>query len=233
MAKLTKAAHAAGALIVWDLAHSAGAIDLDVAGCDVDFAIGCGYKYLNGGPGAPAFIYAAPVHQADIEQPLTGWFAHAAPFDFSPGFESRAGIGAFLTGTPGVLGMRCLEAALSIWRDIDLCDVRRKSRALGVLFVEAVATSDAAPMLTLASPRDPGRRGSQIAYRHPAAHGVMQTLIADGVVGDMRAPDILRFGFVPLYTRYIDVVRAADRLAAVILEGRFEQTSAADGGVVT
>ncbi len=233
MAGLTRAAHAAGALVVWDLAHSAGAIDLDVAGCDVDFAIGCGYKYLNGGPGAPAFIYAAPVHQADIEQPLTGWFAHAAPFDFSPGFESRAGIGAFLTGTPGILGMRCLEAALSIWRDVELSDIRDKSLALGALFVEAVATSDAAPMLALASPPEPSRRGSQVSFHHPAAHGVMQALIADGVIGDMRAPDILRFGFAPLYTRYIDVVRAADRLAAIVVDGRFESAAAADGGAVT
>ena len=129
--------------------------------------------------------------------------------------------------------MRCLEAALSIWRDVELSDIRDKSLALGALFVEAVATSDAAPMLALASPPEPSRRGSQVSFHHPAAHGVMQALIADGVIGDMRAPDILRFGFAPLYTRYIDVVRAADRLAAIVLEGRFESAIASDGGVVT
>lgn len=220
MKALSDKAHAAGALVVWDLAHSAGAVPVNLAHAGADFAVGCGYKYLNGGPGAPAFIYVAPSLQAQARQPLTGWFGHAAPFDFSSDYRPADGVQSFLTGTPPVLGMRALEASLSLWQDIDLAAVRAKSMALGDLFIKTVES--ACDELVLASPRDATRRGSQVSFAHPHAYAIMQTLISEGVIGDMRAPDILRFGFAPLYTRYMDVVQAAERLVAVVRGRRFE-----------
>lgn len=220
MQALTARAHAVGALVVWDLAHSAGAVPLDVAAAGVDFAVGCGYKYLNGGPGAPAFLYVSPVLQSQASQPLTGWFGHAAPFDFTLDYQPADGVQSFLTGTPPVLGMRALEASLLLWQNVDLTAVRDKSMALGDLFIHTVES--ACDELVLASPRDATRRGSQVSFAHPAAYAIMQALIAQGVIGDMRAPDILRFGFAPLYTRYVDVVDAAERLVAIVAERRFD-----------
>lgn len=220
MKALTARAHAVGALVVWDLAHSAGAVPVHLADADADFAVGCGYKYLNGGPGAPAFLYVSPALQSEASQPLAGWFGHAAPFDFTPDYRPADGVQSFLTGTPPILGMRALEASLSLWRGADLAAVRAKSMALGDLFIDTVeAVCDE---LVLASPRDARRRGSQVSFRHPAAYAIMQALIAEGVIGDMRSPDILRFGFAPLYTRYVDVVAAAERLVAIVDERRFD-----------
>ena len=216
MAEVTRAAHEAGALVIWDLAHSAGALPVDLAGCEADFAVGCGYKYLNGGPGAPAFVYVAPRHQEAARQPLSGWFAHAAPFDFEPGFRPAPGIDRFLTGTSPVLSLVALDAALDLWDGVDMELVREKSVALCDLFIACVETACAGHGLALASPRDGRVRGSQVSFRHEAAYPIMQALIARDVVGDFRAPDILRFGFTPLYTRYTDAFDAAAVLADIL-----------------
>ena len=216
MAEVTRAAHEAGAIVVWDLAHSAGALPVDLAGCDADFAVGCGYKYLNGGPGAPAFVYVAAKHQDVARQPLSGWFAHAAPFAFEPGFRPAPGIDRFLTGTSPVLSLVALDAALDLWDEVDMGVVRAKSVALCDLFIASVQTACAGHGLALVSPRDGRARGSQVSFRHEAAYPIMQALIARGVVGDFRAPDILRFGFTPLYTRYTDAFDAAAILAEIL-----------------
>ena len=220
MAGLTRAAHEAGALVIWDLAHSAGVLPLDLAGCDVDFAVGCGYKFLNGGPGAPAFLYAAARHHGGFAQPLSGWFGHADPFAFDPHYRPAGDITQYLCGTPPVISMVALEAALGLWDKVDLCDVHAKSQALTDLFIELVEARCAGHGLTLVSPRDAARRGAQVSLSHPTSgYAIISALIADGVIGDFRAPDILRFGFAPLYTRFADVWHAVDRLAA-ILDGR-------------
>ena len=220
MAGLTRAAHEAGALVIWDLAHSAGVLPLDLAGCDVDFAVGCGYKFLNGGPGAPAFLYAAARHHGGFAQPLSGWFGHADPFGFDPHYRPARDITQYLCGTPPVISMVALEAALELWNKVDLRDVHAKSQALTDFFIELVEARCGGHGLTLVSPRDAARRGAQVSLSHPTAgYAIISALIADGVIGDFRAPDILRFGFAPLYTRFADVWHAVDRLAA-ILDGR-------------
>ncbi len=220
MAGLTRAAHDAGALVIWDLAHSAGVLPLDLAGCDVDFAVGCGYKFLNGGPGAPAFLYAAERHHGGFAQPLSGWFGHADPFGFDPHYRPAGDITQYLCGTPPVISMVALEAALELWDKVDLRDVHAKSQALTDFFIELVEARCADYGLKLVSPRDAARRGAQVSLSHPTAgYAIISALIADGVIGDFRAPNILRFGFAPLYTRFADVWHAVDRLAA-ILDGR-------------
>ena len=220
MAGLTRAAHDAGALVIWDLAHSAGVLPLDLAGCDVDFAVGCGYKFLNGGPGAPAFLYAAERHHGGFAQPLSGWFGHADPFGFDPHYRPAGDITQYLCGTPPVISMVALEAALELWDKVDLRDVHAKSQGLTDFFIELVEVRCAGHGLTLVSPRDAARRSAQVSLSHPTAgYAIISALIADGVIGDFRAPDILRFGFAPLYTRFADVWHAVDRLAA-ILDGR-------------
>ena len=217
MAGLTETAHAAGALTIWDLAHSAGALPIDVAGAGADFAVGCTYKYLNGGPGAPAFIYVAPRLADRAEPVLSGWLGHAAPFDFEPGYRPGAGIARMRVGTPPVLAMAALDAALDVWDGVDMAALRARSVALSELFIAEVEA--ACPMLTLASPRDPALRGSQVSFAFADGYAVMQALIAHGVIGDFRAPDIMRFGFTPLYTGEDDVRHAAATLAE-IMQGR-------------
>jgi len=217
MAGLTETAHAAGALTIWDLAHSAGALPVDVAGAGADFAVGCTYKYLNGGPGAPAFIYVAPRLADQAEPVLSGWLGHAAPFDFEPGYRPGAGIARMRVGTPPVLAMAALDAALDVWDGVDMAALRARSVALSELFISEVEA--ACPMLTLASPRDPALRGSQVSFAFADGYAVMQALIAHGVIGDFRAPDIMRFGFTPLYTGEDDVRHAAATLAE-IMQGR-------------
>ena len=216
MAALTKRAHDVGALAIWDLAHSAGALPVDLAGADADFAVGCGYKYLNGGPGAPAFLYVAPGLQEEARQPLSGWFGHAAPFSFEPGYTPAPGIDRFLAGTPGVLAMSALDAALDLFAEVDMMALREKSVALCELFLERVEATCGTLGVTLASPRDAAQRGSQVSFAHADAYAVMQALIARGIFGDFRAPDILRFGFTPLYTRFVDVFDAAEGLHEVL-----------------
>ena len=219
MAALTDAAHRAGALAIWDLAHSAGAFPVDLTGAKADFAVGCGYKYLNGGPGAPAFLYVRPDHQDRIAPALSGWMGHAAPFDFDTSYRPTQGIERMRVGTPPILALSALDAALELWDGIDLAEVRARSVALSELFIAEVERRAAGHGLELASPRDPDRRGSQVSFRLDQGYPVMQTLIARGVIGDFRAPDILRFGFTPLYTTE-DEVRAAARHLADILETR-------------
>ncbi|MEU6999691.1 kynureninase [Nonomuraea sp. NPDC046570] len=208
---VTARVQAAGALMVWDVCHSAGAMQVDVS--MADFAIGCTYKYLNGGPGAPAFLYVNPRHQADAENVLSGWYAHAEPFAFEAGFRPADGIRRFTVSTPHVLSFAALEAALDMWERVDMAEVRAKSVALTSLFIDLV---EAGTDLELASPRDPERRGSQVCFTHPDGYPVMRALIDRGVHGDFRAPDILRFGFAPLYIGYADVYDAARTLIEVL-----------------
>lgn len=220
MAGLTAGAHAAGALTVWDLAHSAGAFAVDLAGTEADFAVGCGYKYLNGGPGAPAFVYAAPRHLSGLRQPLAGWLGHAAPFSFDESYRPAEGIGAMRVGTPPILSMAALDAALDVFEGVDLGALRAKADAMFELFVGEVRR--VAPGLELATPTDPARRGTQVSLRHPEAYAVMQALIARGVIGDFREPDILRFGLTPLYLSFADVERAAGILRDVMRTGAWD-----------
>jgi len=216
MKALTKLAHDKGALAFWDLCHSAGAFPVDLNGCGADFAVGCGYKYLNGGPGAPAFIYVAERWQGSAEQPLFGWMGHDAPFAFDLDYRPKPGIARFLVGTPPILSLTALEAGLDLFADVELGALRRKSGALGDLFIALVAQELAGSGLTLASPRQAEERGSQVSYRHPEGYPIMQALIARGVIGDFRAPDILRFGFAPLYVSFTDVWNAVAHLKAVM-----------------
>ncbi len=219
MAALTQAAHRAGALTVWDLAHSAGAVPVDLQGAGADFAIGCGYKYLNGGPGAPAFVWAHPRHAERFWQPLAGWMGHAAPFEFTPGYRPAAGISRYLCGTPAVLSLAALECGVDTVLAAEplggMAALRAKSLALTRLFAERVQAT--CPALALASPADDARRGSQVCFAHPEiAYAAMQALIARGVIGDFRAPDILRFGFTPLCLRHVDAWDAAEQVREVL-----------------
>ncbi len=214
---ITAAAHAADALMVWDLAHSAGAVPLDLNSAGADFAVGCGYKYLNGGPGAPAFLYVANRHHANFTQPLTGWLGHAAPFTFESSFRPASGIARALCGTPPILSLAALEVGVDGLLTTDLHALRAKSMALGDLFIRVVEEQGGEGIgLTLASPRDASRRGSQVSFQHAEGYPVMQALIARSVIGDFRAPDILRFGFAPLYIRYVDIWDAAAALVDVL-----------------
>ncbi len=205
MPRLTARAHAHGALSVWDLAHSAGAFRVDVTSGRADFAVGCTYKYLNGGPGAPAFIYVAPEHAETARPALSGWLGHEAPFAFDTDYRPGRGIERMRVGTPPVLQMAALDAALDVWDMVDLDALRARSVELTELFIAGVEA--ACPDLVLGSPRDPARRGSQVSFRHPEGYAIMQALIARGVIGDFRAPDTLRFGFTPLYLSHEDVRR--------------------------
>ena len=214
MAALTAQAHAAGALTVWDLAHSAGAIEVDLAGAGADFAAGCTYKYLNAGPGAPAFVYVAPRHADRAEATLQGWLGHAAPFAFEPAYRAAAGVARMRVGTPPVLQMAALEAALDVWDRVDMADLRARSVALSERFIAGVEA--ACPELSLVSPRDPARRGSQVSFRFAEGYAAMQAAIARGVVGDFRAPDIMRFGIAPLYLSEGDIDRAVAVLSDVM-----------------
>ena len=221
MKELTAKAHAAGAVTVWDLAHSAGAIPIDLVGAHVDFAVGCTYKYLNGGPGAPAFIYVKQDLLDDVQPALSGWLGHEKPFDFDLEYRPGDGIERMRVGTPPVIQMAALEAALDIWDDVDMDDVRTKSIELSTLFLDGVEAT--CPRLELASPRDPNQRGSQVSFRFEHGYSVIQALIARGVTGDFRAPDIMRFGFTPLYLSEDDVLGAVEHLADIMKSGSWDQ----------
>ena len=221
MSALTKIAHGAGAVAVWDLAHSAGAIPVDVAGADADFAVGCTYKFLNSGPGGPAFIYVAPRH-ADIARPaLSGWLGHRAPFAFDTSYEPGRGIERMRVGTPPVLQLAALEAALDVWDRVDMDDLRERSADLIDRFIAGVEA--ACPALALVTPRDRGARGSQVSFRHPEGYAIMQALIAHRVIGDFRAPDILRFGITPLYLGEGEIDGAVSILARIMDEGLWDR----------
>jgi kynureninase len=216
MAALTRLAQQKGALVIWDLAHSAGAFPVHLNACNADFAVGCGYKYLNGGPGAPAFLFVARRHQGATLPFLSGWMGHRSPFDFDPFYDPAEGVQRMKVGTPPVLSLCALDRALDVFADVDMEEVRRKSLRLTDLFIEGMEPLCAEYGFKLVTPREPERRGSQVAYAHPEGYAIMQALIASGVIGDFRAPDILRFGFTPLYLRYRDVAEAVERLERVM-----------------
>ncbi|MEM6595802.1 MAG: kynureninase, partial [Pseudomonadota bacterium] len=197
MAALTKATHAAGAVSIWDLAHSAGALEVDLAGAGCEFAVGCTYKYLNGGPGAPAFIYVRPDLIDAVQPALSGWLGHRAPFAFDLGYAPGEGIERMRIGTPPVLQLSALAAALSVWDGVSMAEIRESSVILSEIFIREVEAH--CPQLTLISPRDPEKRGSQVSFAFEHGYAAMQALIARGVIGDFRAPNVMRFGFTPLF----------------------------------
>ena len=210
--RVTEAAHRAGAMMIWDLSHSAGVMPVDLDGCGADFAVGCGYKHLNGGPGAPAFIYVARRLQGDHTQPISGWMGDARPFEFRGEYEPAPGILRYLSGTPAVIGMAALEASVELILEAPMAAIRAKSVALGDAFIGLMERQCAGQGFELISPRDGASRGSHVSYRHAASYPLMQALIHGGVIGDCRPPDLVRFGFAPLYTRYVDVWDAVDRI---------------------
>lgn len=222
MAAITRAAHEVGALVIWDLCHSAGTLPVDLNGCNVDFAVGCGYKYLNGGPGAPSFVFVARRHIADFRQPIAGWHGHAAPFAFGEAYAPDPGIARMLVGTASQLGLIALEEALKVYDDVDMQQLRRKGQELGDLFIRLVEQELAGHGFGLASPRDAGMRGSQVALTHAQGYAIMQALIARGAIGDFRAPDILRFGFAGLYIRFVDIWDAVAILREVMDGGLWD-----------
>ena len=249
MAAVTALAHDAGALMLWDLAHSAGAVPVDLNGADADFAVGCGYKYLNGGPGAPAFCWAHPRHAERFWQPLSGWMGHAAPFVFEPGYRPAPGIGRYLCGTPQVIGMSALDCGVDTVLAAEplggMAALRAKSVALSELFIALVRRHLAGSGLTIHTPLEAAQRGSQVSLGVPAdgsvdGYAVMQALIARGVIGDYRAgdgsaaePHLLRFGFTPLYTRFQDVFDAVEALAEVLARGEWREERFARKSAVT
>jgi len=229
MAAVTELVHRHGALMVWDLCHSVGALPIELDACGVDFAVGCTYKYLNGGPGSPAFLYAAARHQDSVEQPLLGWSGHADPFAFEPGYTPVPGVGRFLAGTPPMLSFAGLLAALEVWADVDLWQVRAKSLALAEL---VIARGDELG-LELATPREGERRGSHVTFRHEHGYPVVQALIERGIIGDFRAPDHMRFGLTPLYTSFCEVWDAMDAMAEILATGSWRDERFRRRGTVT
>ncbi len=231
MAALTRAAHDAGALVLWDLSHSTGAVPVDLNGAGADFAVGCGYKYLCGGPGAPAFAFVAARHHAGLKQPLTGWFGHAAPFAFSDDYAPASGIEQLLCGTSPVLGLAALEVGVELIAEIGVGRLHQKSQALSQFFRDCLAAHGVA--LECVSPEDGSARGSQLSFRHPEAYAICQALIARGVIGDFRAPDVLRLGFAPAYLSFTDIAAAARHLAEVLASGEWQRDEFRQRATVT
>lgn len=221
MADITRRAHEAGALVIWDLSHSAGAVPIDLTGADADFAVGCGYKYLNGGPGAPAYIYVAPRHADRARPSLVGWMGHESPFAFDLDYRPARGVTRMRAGTPPIISMASLHAALGVWDGISMADVRARSIELSESFIAEV--EHRCPELELASPRDPHARGSHVSFHFAEGYAAIQALIARGVIGDFRAPDLMRFGFAPLYVTPADVVAAAESLEAVLRDRAWDR----------
>jgi len=226
MAALTAHAHAQGALAIWDLAHSAGAVPVDLHGANADFAVGCTYKYLNGGPGAPAFIWVPQRHQAQFSHPLTGWWGHAAPFAMAPDYAPVEGIGRALCGTQPIVSLALVECGLEILEQSSMSALRAKSLALTDLFIELVESRCAAHPLTLATPREHARRGSHVSFAHPHGYAVMHALIERGVIGDYREPALMRFGFTPLYTSFTDVWDAVEILRDILDREAYDRHAA-------
>jgi len=221
MAALSRAAHEVGALVMWDLSHSTGALPVDLNGVGADFAVGCGYKYLCGGPGAPAFAFVAERHLAELQQPLTGWFGHAAPFAFSDDYEGAPGIERLQCGTPPVLGLAALEVGVDLIAEIGVDRLYQKSQALSEFFLESLMAHHVT--LELVSPPRAAERGSQLSFRHENAYAICQALIARGVIGDFRAPDVLRLGFAPAYLSFADMAAAARHLAEVLASAEWQR----------
>lgn len=232
MAEVTRRAHEVGALVVWDLSHSAGAIEVDLTCANADFAVGCGYKFLNGGPGAPAYLYAAERHHV-AEPVLSGWFGHARPFDFDKQFEPAKGIDRFQCGTPPVLGMSALEEGVDLILEADTAALRRKSIALSELFVGLVEERCGEFGFEFVCPANSAQRGSQVAFAHPQAYEMMQALKARDVIGDFRAPDIMRFGLTPLYLSFADIAEAVERLRIICIEREWDRPEYRERASVT
>ncbi|MGE6462150.1 kynureninase [Pseudoalteromonas tetraodonis] len=233
MQKLTKLAHEKGILVIWDLAHSAGALPVELDNCNADFAVGCGYKYLNGGPGSPAFLYVAKRHQASVKQPLSGWMGHAKPFAFNAEYQGADNINQYLCGTPSVIAMSALDAALDVWQNVDISQIREKSIALAEVFTKLLQTHSCLSDLRLCSTENACQRGSQLAFSHTDAFAICQALIEKGVIADFRAPNILRFGFTPLYTSFEDIWNAVTILAEVVKTQLYTQPRFNLAGKVT
>lgn len=233
MARITAFAHEQGALAIWDLSHSTGTLPVELDACGADFAVGCGYKYLNGGPGAPAFVYVAAEHLASFRQPIQGWHGHAKPFAFDLDYVPHAGIDRMLAGTAPQLSLIALEEALAVFEDVDLHALRAKGSALGDCFIRLVDQELAGHGFGLASPREAASRGSQVSLTHPEGYAIMQALIARGVIGDFRAPDVLRFGFAGMYVRYIDVWDAVAALKDVMVTRAWDRPAFRERKTVT
>ena len=231
MAALTAKAHAAGALVLWDLSHTGGALPADLNGANADFAVGCGYKYLNGGPGAPAYAFVAERHHEALHQPLSGWMGHARPFAFSDEYEPAPGVDRLLCGTPPILALAALEEGVDLVAEIGVERLYAKSQALSEFFRECLSAQRVA--LELVSPPDPARRGSQLSFRHEHAYAICQALIARGVIGDFRDPEILRLGFAPAYLRFEDMAEAARHLAEVLDSGEWQREEFGQRAAVT
>ena len=232
MSAVTAAAHDVGALMLWDLCHSAGAVPVELVEHEVDLAVGCTYKYLNGGPGSPAYVYVAPRHQGDVDQPLSGWMGHARPFEMELDYAPAGGVGRLASGTPQVLALSALDAALDVFDGVDHPTLRAASLSLTDYFIDLVDARLGA-RFELVTPRDHHRRGSQVSWRHPEAYGVVQALIERGVIGDFRMPDIARFGFAPLYVSHVDVFDAVEHLVAVMENEEFARPAYATKNLVT
>lgn len=233
MAALTQLIHDKGALALWDLAHSAGAVPVDLNGVGADYAVGCTYKYLNGGPGSPAFVWVPKRHQNEFSQPLSGWWGHRAPFKMDPAYQPDEGIGRFLCGTQPMVSMSLVECGLDVFLQTDMQAIRQKSLALTDLFIELVETRCGEFPLKLVTPREHAQRGSHASFEHPHGYEVMQALIARGVIGDYREPHVLRFGFTPLYTRFVDVWDAVETLRDVLTQETWRAPEFAARGAVT
>ncbi len=231
MQKITAKAHEFGIVTLWDLAHSAGALPVDLAGAKADFAVGCTYKYLNAGPGSPAFIYVDPQHQEKITPALSGWLGHDKPFAFELDYRAGPAINRMRVGTPPILQFAALEAALDVWQDVSIDDVRKKSIELSELFIKKI--EDDCPALTLASPRDPEQRGSQVSFSFQDGYAAMKAIIERGVIGDFREPDIMRFAITPLYINERDVTNGARIIANVVNSGIWQDTKYQQKGLVT
>jgi kynureninase len=229
---VTANAHAVGALVLWDLCHSVGAVPVDLTGADADFAVGCTYKYLNGGPGSPAFSYAAPRHQPSLQQPIPGWMGHAEPFAMDLGYRPADGMSRMASGTPPILALAALDAALDAFDGVDLRVLREVSLSLTGYFLQLV-DARLGSRLEVVTPRDPDRRGSQVSLRHLDAYGIVQALVARGVIGDFRTPDLARFGFAPLYVAHADVYDAVQQLVEVLDEQEYARPEYAAKKAVT